>query len=162
MKLSAVVVVLVVGANSPAMGAPRSPVFTHQQKVELVEAYQDGGYRLAAIILQESSACEIVHSPIDPLACGCGGVHAETADGVVGSEVSCAFMNIDWDFSIRVAELYLERCTELFGRWGGISCFNSGIPAARRMTPYQRNHSPYLHAIERRIRELQTLPLDTQ
>ncbi len=161
MKLSAVVVLLC-AVSSWAMGAPRSPVFTPQQKVELIEAYQDGGYRLAGIILQESSACEIVHSSIDPLACGCGGVHAETADTVVGSQVSCAFMDIDWDFSIRVAELYLERCTELFGRQAGITCYNVGIPAAHAMTPYQRNHSPYLHAIERRIRELQALPLDTQ
>ena len=137
-------------------------LLTHWQTVELVEAYQYGGYRLAAIILQESSACEVVHSPIDPLACGCAGVHADTADYVVGSKVSCAFMNIDWDFSIRVGELYLQRCTELFGRAGGIACYNLGIPKARTLTQYQLTHSPYLRIIERRIRELQTLPLDTQ
>ena len=164
MKPSAFAVLLLLGngLSLSAWSAPRGPSLSHWQKVELVEAYQYGGYRLAGIILQESSACKIVHSTIDPLACGCGGVHVGTADAMVGSDVSCAFMDIDWDFSIRVAELYLQRCTELFGRRAAISCYHTGIPVAGRMTPYQRVHTHYLHLIERRIRELQTLPLDTQ
>ena len=164
MKLSAFAVLLLLGSGlSPsAWSAPRGPSLSHWQTVELVEAYQYGGYRLAGIILQESSACEVVHSPIDPLACGCSGIHAATASMLIGSDVSCAFLDIDWDFSIRVAELYLQRCTELFGRAAGISCYTLGIPKARTLTHYQLTHSPYLHTIERRIRELQTLPLDTK
>ena len=164
MKLSAFAVMLLLGSGlSPsAWSAPRGPSLSHWQKVELVEAYQYGGYRLAGIILQESSACKIVHSTIDPLACGCGGVHVGTADAMVGSDVSCAFMDIDWDFSIRVAELYLQRCTELFGRAGGVTAYNVGIPKARTLTQYQLTHSPYLRIIQRRILELRALPLNTQ
>ena len=164
MKPSAFAVLLLLGSglSSSAWSAPRGPSLSHWQTVELVEAYQYGGYRLAGIILQESSACEVVHSPIDPLACGCSGIHAATASMLIGSDVSCAFLDIDWDFSIRVAELYVQRCTELYGRLGGITCYNVGETAAHTMTIWQRNHSPYLKAIERRIRELQRLPLDTQ
>ena len=147
----------------PNIAAQASPLsLNRQQEQVLMDAYTIGGYRLSAIILQESSACQIVHSTIDPLACGCGQVHVVTAEAMVGSEVSCAFMDIDWDFSIRVAELYLQRCTELFGRAGGIACYNLGIPKARTLTQYQLTHSPYLRIIERRIRELRALPLDTQ
>jgi len=138
------------------------PLFNYSQKQVLVKAYSLGGYRLAAIILQESSACTDMHSRIDVLACGCGGTHTGTADYIVGSTVSCSFLDMDWDFSIRVAAAYLAECTALFGEDGGLTCYQQGIPKARTMTKYQLFHSPYLKTIKRRIEELRHLPLDTQ
>ncbi len=162
MKLSAIVVLLVAGANSPAMGAPRSPVFTPQQKQAIVEAYRLGGLRFAAIIYQESSGCAFLHGKLDPYAFGCSQLHHDTADGIAGAHVSTHILMHDYDLNLHIGAEQLRRCTVLFGKFGGITCYNAGIPVARRMTPYQRNHSPYLHAIERRIRELKALPLSTE
>lgn len=137
------------------------PLLTHTQKRMLIRADFIGGPRLAAIIYQESSACADVHSVVDPLACGCGGTHAGTASYVVGSEIACSFLNIDWDFSIRVAALYLTKCTELFGYRPALTCYNVGIPAARKMTLQQLLSSDYLKAIDKRMAELRRIPLST-
>lgn len=137
------------------------PLLTTQQKRMLVKADFIGGPRLAAIIYQESSACAEVHSAVDPLACGCGGTHAGTASLIVGSEVACEFLNIDWDFSIRVAALYLEKCTEIFGYRPAITCYQQGIPKARTMKQRQLLDSDYLKAIDKRMAELRRIPLST-
>ena len=165
MKLSVCAVLLYLGywtLTPPVLGAPRGPSLTHLQKQMLVTAYNIGGYRLSAIIFQESSACIHVHSPIDKRACGCGGTHTDTAGYVANSRVSCRMLDTDWDFSIRIANAYLQQCTLLYGEKGGVSCYHWGLPASYRMTTKQLDTSDYLHTIERRIRELQALPLDTQ
>jgi hypothetical protein len=138
------------------------PSLTMLQKRMLVKADFIGGPRLAGIIYQESSACLQVHSVIDPLACGCSGLHADTASYVVGSKVACSFLDIDWDFSIRVANLYLQKCTELFGYLPALSCYNVGIPKARTMTRTELLHTDYLKTIEHRMSELRQLPKDTE
>lgn len=162
MNKLAVVIALLLGLSSWSVPGTASspPSLSLQQKQVIVDAYQIGGERLAAIILQETSACAVVHSDVDPLACGCGGTHTGTAESVVGAQVACAFLNIDWDFSIRVAELYLEKCTLLFGERGGLTCYNVGIPKAKTLTSYQLNHSSYQRIIRHRIEEIDALPRD--
>ena len=164
MKFLAAVLILLVVLLLPisAANSARLPSLTTIQKHMLVKADFIGGPRLAAIIYQESSACYQVHSDLDPLACGCGGTHAATASYVVGSEVACEFLNIDWDFSIRVANLYLAKCTELFGYIPALSCYNVGIPKAKTMTLEQLLNTDYLQTIEHRMSELRRLPKDTE
>lgn len=137
------------------------PSLNVYQKQVLVEAYRLGGYRLAGIILQETSACAENNHNRDPMGCGCGSVHLDTAQTVVGYKVSCDFLNIDWDFSIRVANLYLQKCTELFGPDGGLAAYQLGIPKARGLARRQLLARPYIGVIHGRIQELQSLPLDT-
>ncbi len=161
MKLSAVVVLLVVGANSPAMGALRSPVFTLQQKQAIVYAYQIGGLDLAAIIYQESSACTRIHNPKTTSPIGCGQLHQDTADVAAGHHVSKRALVINWRYNIRLAAKTLRDCQAEFGEDGGITCYEVGAPAARGMTKRQLESSDYLHVIERRIAELKALPLST-
>lgn len=163
MKITAALLFLLIVLAPPSHSiAAGLPSLNHWQKQELVEAYQDGGIRLAGIILQETSACAVVHSDIDPLACGCGGTHTDTAASVVGSEVACQFLDVDWGFSIRVAALYLERCTELFGDDGGLAAYWMGIPKAKTLTSRELLKTPYIGVIHKRMHELDTLTWSTE
>ncbi len=132
---------------------------SHQQEVAIIEAYRLGGLRFAAIILQESSACAFLHGKLDPRAFGCGQLHQSTADGVAGTHVSRWMLVHDWDLNLELAAHELKRCTAMFGPFGGITCYKFGIPASQGLTPQFLGNSHYLHTIERRMRELQKLPV---
>jgi hypothetical protein len=164
MKTMAAVLLSLMLAVRPitAAAATSLPPLTRLQEQMELKAYFIGGPRLAAIILHETSACRDLHSTVDSLACGCGGTHAATATGAVGSDVACSFLDLDWDFSMRVAALYLDYCTELFGYEAGIACYNVGIPKARTMTRTQLRRWPYVKAIEQDMYKLRHLPVSRE
>jgi hypothetical protein len=129
------------------------------QSQMLIYAYRIGGYRLAGIILQESSACKHIRNP-NSSAAGCGQMLDGTFDHVAGFDASSWWLIHDPWLAIRAANLYLQECTKEFGEWGGITCYQTGAPKARHLSYYELNHSAYLEKVERRIRQLKQLPLD--
>lgn len=153
-RLAALVLVFTLPLQASGQGLHLSPF---QQQMEIY-AYRVGGLRLAAIILNESSGCTQLHG-IDSHAHGCGQMHTKTLWHVAQFKMSPWWLDHDYEMSIRAENLYLQECTRDFGWRGGISCYHMGLPAASHMTYYQLNHSPYLATIERRMRELQALPL---
>jgi hypothetical protein len=141
--------------------ATRRLTLSRFQSQMLVYAYQIGGYRLAAIILQESSACTRLHGD-GGKAHGCGQMHSKTWQYVAGFKAAPWWLDHDPWLAIRAANLYLQECTKEFGEWGGITCYETGAPKARHLSYYELNHSAYLEKVERRITELRQLPLDTE
>jgi hypothetical protein len=141
--------------------ATRRLTLSHFQSQMLVYAYRIGGYRLAGIILQESSGCKHIHGDKGK-AFGCGQMHKETWHHVATFDASTWWLLHDPWMAISAANLYLDECTRAFGELGGISCYRYGMPAASNMKAYELNHSAYLEKVERRITELRQLPLDTE
>ncbi len=148
------------GYTLPACAQAPALHLSAEQTAAIVDAYRVGGIRLAAIVLQESSGClQLTGDGGD--AYGCAQLHLDTAEHVVGSRVSAWMLAHDYGLNVRIAAIYLNECTQLYGYKGGITCYHVGIPAARVMTPHALIHSSYLRTIERRMIELKNLPLST-
>ena len=147
----AALLLLGMAAITPAMGATLH--LSRDQAQFIAYADRVGGLRLAAIILQESSACQTNRGDHGH-AHGCGQMHTDTFRHVAGFKASVWWLDHDPWLSIRAANLYLRECTRLYGYWQGIECFNIGIPAMKK--PHTND---YLHRIEYRMNQLQHLPL---
>lgn len=156
--MGSIVLTLLIMVTASAHRLPKL-ILSTQQKNMLVEAYQLGGLRFAAIILEESSGCAVLHGQLDPLAFGCGQLHQDTADGIAGKHVSRKTLMHNCYLNMQIAVEQLNRCTKIFGKFGGITCYKWGIPASLTFSPWRLIHSRYLRAIEFRMRQLQALPI---
>ena len=170
MKFLVAVLILLVVLLLPisAANSARLPSLTATQKQVIVKAYHLGGVVLAAIILQESSACVYkiamirFHTGKPDHAYGCGQLHSKTADNIYGSHVPKYVLIHEQDLNMEIAYQLLRNCVAEFGWYGGITCYQAGQPATSAMTKYQREHSDYLTIILRRMNELRRLPKDTE
>ena len=160
--LVAVLFLLTAPLSAPAANTARPPVLSALQKHEIVYAYQRGGMRLAAIVYQESSGCVFLRDKSNRLVYGCGHLNINTVAKVVGFPVNSWMLTHDFELNINIAAELLNQCTQVFGFYGGITCYYSGAPAARAMTRYQLLHSQYLATIQTRMMELQAIPVDTE
>lgn len=131
---------------------------SHTQAYAIVQAYRIGGMALAAVVLQESSACERMHGA-DPLGVGCSQIHLATARGVTHEPIGEWMLASDWQLNMAAGEDYLVHCANLFGWPGAFTCYHLGVPAARAMGAAARDHSDYVREIDYRIRQLESLPI---
>ncbi len=168
MKLSAIVVLLVAGANSPAMGAPRSPVFMHLQEQMLAVAYQAGvafepkdwptyahpfPMVVQAILITESSACLFIHNQRTKTPIGCMQLHVTTASMIAGTSVSRKVLEQNWVLNIRIGAAFLAYCFAVTGKPSlAISCYHGG--------EFNYHwHDPYTARV---IKIMDNLPEDTE
>lgn len=142
--------------------APMAPVhFSAAQSRALVNAYRVGqryglGIVLAAIVWQESSACERLIGD-DGAGLGCAQMHLSAARHVTGTKVSAWALIHDRRLALRLAARFLQECVSRYGLEGGIGCYHLGLARARALPRPALAQSPYVLQVLAKVRVLERL-----
>lgn len=121
---------------------------------------QNDGYTLAVLVWQESSFCEWKRNN---WSVGCAGTKRSTVRAIFDPAATRLRLESDNDYSIRAGLSILLYCQQNTTTWRrAVSCYHYGLPHESQMSNAQIDSDPYVLAIIAKVKQLQSIPLDTQ